>query len=195
MITFPDFYETIAQNVHVYHSDIRGLHGHTVLLEKGDEVQADVLLCGTGWRNDFLYFSDAEKARLGLPQQLEDADPNVEGTWAALETAADAEVLRRFPNLRNVPATPRATAVKTPYRLYRGIAPLDDTSIAFLSLVNTTNSFLTAECQVLWAVALLDGNLKLPPPEKMRENVAFVTAWSRRRYPTRGCWGTISPLK
>ena len=68
------------------------------------------------------------------------------------------------------------------------MAPTDPKrrGIVFLGHIVIGNNFRAAECQALWAVAYLDGQLSLPFNEDMEREVAMSVAWCRRRYPSKG---------
>ena len=61
--------------------------------------------------------------------------------------------------------------------------------ITFLGHIVTGNNFRGAECQALWAVAYLDGQLRLPSKEDTEREVAMSIAWCRRRYLSKGALG------
>ena len=103
-----------------------------------------------------------------------------------LQEAADAEVLAQFPRLASPPRFFERGMVKTPYRLYQNMAPLDDDSIVFLGQMRVANSFRVSECQALWATAYLDGNIALPSYDEMQADIAYVNAFCKRRYPANG---------
>ena len=77
----------------------------------------------------------------------------------------------------------------TPYRLYNGIAPIRDDSIALLNHIVVGNKFRAAEVQAIWAAAYLDKQLALPSLQQREADIALTTAWSRRRYLSNGEWG------
>ena len=106
-----------------------------------------------------------------------------------LQEAADKEVIDEYPRLARPPKYYQKPMTKTPYRLYKCMAPLDDDSIVFLGQIRIANNFRVAECQALWATALLDGTLDLPSYEDMQGEIAYVNAWCRRRYPANGGLG------
>lgn len=149
-----------------------------IVLDGGTEVQADALLCGTGWMSNYPFFSEEVSRSLGLPH---DRDDSLEDLLAA----ADRQILEYFPQLGNPPPhskPERSSATK----LYKGIAPLDDHSVAFLGHMDVSNAFRAAEAQSIWATAYFDGSMRLPPLQKRQEDVAYMNAFSRRRYPSRG---------
>ncbi|KAL8692659.1 MAG: hypothetical protein Q9218_002359 [Villophora microphyllina] len=186
LINRPDFWDTIAQNVQVHHAEITELQRGVVKLSNGQEVPADAILCGTGWIPSLSSFDQGLLAELGIPQPLEDLPPDQAQIWDALEKDADRAVLERFPFLANPPKHYHAPVTHTPYRLYNGIGPLKDCSIAFVGHVLVANYFRVAECQAVWATAFLDGKINLPPLEQRRKEVALFVAWCRRRYLSNG---------
>lgn len=176
----------------VHLEDITHLHAKHVCLQSGTEVATDVLLCGTGWKpNSFDFFSADDLVRLGLPHRLEDELPETTEFWAQMAQQADDEVLNRFPILAEPPKHHHKAIQATPYRLYNGIAPLDDRSIAFVGHFNVGNFFKGAECQAIWATAYLDGNLKLPSIESRQLTIARHIAWCKRRYLSNGELGNF----
>ncbi|KAL8779505.1 MAG: hypothetical protein Q9213_006917 [Squamulea squamosa] len=186
LINRPNFWDTIAQNVQVYHEDIQELGEGTIRLKTGEDIHCDAILCGTGWIPSLDFFDQGLLAELGIPQAVENYPPDQAKIWKALENDADQEVLDRFPILANPPEHYHTPVTETPYRLYKGIAPLRDDSIAFVGHVLVANYFRVAECQAIWATAYLDGRIKLPPLEQRRKDVALFVAWCRRRYLSNG---------
>ena len=92
--------------------------------------------------------------------------------------------------LANPPPHHRKHVTRTPYRLYKHIAPLSDIdgarSIVFIGQICVGNYFRAVEAQSLWATAYLDKKLVLPEVEERQEEVALFTAWCRRRYLNNG---------
>ncbi|KAL9616335.1 MAG: hypothetical protein Q9204_008586, partial [Flavoplaca sp. TL-2023a] len=145
-----DFWDTIAPNVQVHLEDITHLQAKHVCLESGTEISTDVLLCGTGWKpTSFDFFSVDDLVRLGLPHKVEDEPPEITKPWDQMAQQADREVLDRFPILAEPPKHHYKASQMTPYRLYNGIAPLNDNTIAFLGYFNVGNFFKGAECQAI----------------------------------------------
>lgn len=186
LINRPDFWDTIAQNVQVYHADIEELQKGTIRLKNGRNVPADAILCGTGWIPSLSFFDQDMLAELGIPQPLKKYPPEEAEIWDALEKDADRTVLERFPVLADPPKHHHTPVTHTPYRLYSNIAPLRDNSIAFVGHVLVANYFRVAECQAMWVTAFLDGKVRLPPLEQRQKDVALFVAWCRRRYLSNG---------
>jgi hypothetical protein len=104
-----------------------------VHLKGGDDIKSDAILCGTGWKPDIQFFDEEAKIQLGLPH-----DPEVESItsrekWARLDAEADKRVLVELPLLAKPPPHQHKQAQCTPYRLYRGMIPIHDDSIVFIT--------------------------------------------------------------
>jgi dimethylaniline monooxygenase (N-oxide forming) len=189
MIQRPDFWDTVAQNVHVHRNDIERLDNHTVVLKDGPTLPMDVIVCATGFINEYPFFTPEQRVTLGLTHPK--ANSADEASWTALESEADKQILTKFPKLALAPQ-PKPTdppRSKTPNRLYNCIAPLDDHSVAFVGNIYAPNGFRTAEVQGIWTTALFDGTIDLPSEDEMRKDVAYVNAFMRRRYPVQGMGG------
>jgi hypothetical protein len=163
------------------------------VLENGQEALSDVLICGTGWKQEHPYFSAKEAARVGLPVKIEETELVSEENrnWSKLEEEADRKVLERWPYLAYTPTfkiRPRRT---TSYKLYNLTVPILDQSVAFLGLMLVPNSYHVALVQTLYAIAILDGALKLPSGDGMARQIAFINRWCARRYPVHGWLGNV----
>ena len=187
----PDYWDAIAKKVMVYRSEVERLEDGKVILTDGREVKSDVLICGTGWKQEHPYFSTKEAARVGLPIGLPEAELGQEERehWSKLEEEADRKVLQRWPYLASTPTFIGHPPRTTSYKLYSLTLPVEDRSIAFLGLMLVPNSYHTALTQTLYAIAALDGALELPPLEEMEKEIAFMNRWSTRRYPVHGWLG------
>jgi hypothetical protein len=177
-----DFWDVIAQNADIYRQDIKSMKSNAIVLEDGSEVQSDALLCGTGWKSNYPFFSQKRVVSLGLPH---DAAQESE-IWTSLLETADRQVLAKFPQLGNPPPHRKPNTPSTTAKLYKGIAPLEDDSIAFLGHINISNSFRAAEAQAIWTTAYFDGSISLPSMEQAQKEVAYMNAFSKRRYPSQG---------
>lgn len=186
LINRPNFWDTIAKNVQVHHEEIGKLDKGVIRLEDGQDIHADAILCGTGWVPSLGFFDHDQLTNLGLPQPNRTYPTKDADMWKDLEHDADRIILDRFPILANPPKHYHNPVTHTPYRLYKGIAPLLDDSIAFVGHVLIANYFHLSECQAIWATAYLDGKINLPPLEERRKEVALFVAWCRRRYLSNG---------
>lgn len=189
MIQREDFWETIAKNVSVYRSDISSMQKSSILLEDGSQVSADVLFCGTGWSKHYPFLSAEQVIVLGLPHPPNEDKPEEAEKWSGLLQAADKQVLELFPQLAHPPPYFQRPTETTALRLYNCIAPIRDDSVVFLGHIQLSNSFRTAEAQAIWATAYFDGVAKLPEKEQTEKEIAYMNAFSRRRYPSHGSTG------
>lgn len=203
----PDFYSTIARKVHVYRQNIDYLSADSITLAagKGSDKEArtlpvDLLILCTGWDPISTIYTREQASEFGLPVKLDqdgDAERSEEqkGTrdedWSKSD-AEDDKVLERFPILRNPPPYRKSKPSHTPFRLYKAMVPsktLDSRSIIFLGKMVVGNNFLASEIQALWAVAYLDGNIKLDHDDVKKE-IDETLAWCRKRYLNKGDLGS-----
>ena len=191
MIQHDDFWDLISKKVDVYRSDVIGTTTNHLILNDQREVPTDVVLCGTGWNAGYPFFSPEQACRLGLPHDPCNDPADEAQSWNDLMDAADRQILEKFPILTRPPPNckPIGDANLTPARLYNGMASLTDTSIIFLGRARLSNNFRGAEAQAIWAAAYWDGNVTLPPAKQARGEAAYMNAFSRRRYPSRGVDG------
>jgi dimethylaniline monooxygenase (N-oxide forming) len=181
-----DFLDTIARKVHVFREDVTVIHEHSVELCNGLQLEVDALVYATGWKCDMSYFDRSLLAKLGLPMAEADLDDNYQQRWRTLDQQAEAKIDIEMPMLsRNEPHR-KPNKQRTPMRLYKSMLPIEDRTIVLLGKTLIAHTFPVAEVTALWAVAALDGKIAFPSVEAMREEVALVVAWSRRRYPSRG---------
>ena len=153
----------------------------------------DLLLCGTGWNQaSFDFFEPDHLVQLGLPHSYKDEPSKESDFWTHLEKQAESEIVEKFPILANPPQEyPQKDFQTTPYRLYNGIASLNDDSIAFIGYFLYTNYFKGVECQAIWATAFLDKKITLPPLKDSQIEIARMIAWNKRRYLSNGQRGNF----
>jgi len=187
----PDFWDVIANKVDVYRSEIKGFSDHGITLRDRTAIPIDVLFCATGWDSSLKFLDQSESARLGLPVPVEREDKIVSEHWKQLEQHSRSAVLQRFPRLADPPPHFLRPALSTPYRLYKAIAPLNDSSIVLLGHIQVGNNFGAAEVQALWATAYLDGRIAMPSKENKEQEIAETNAWCRLRYLDKGQSGTF----
>ncbi|KAH7128109.1 flavin-binding monooxygenase-like protein-like protein [Dendryphion nanum] len=178
----PDF-PLIAKYVTIHFDDVASLAPGHVRLASGKNIPCDTMLCGTGWKPGLSFFDNETLIRLGLPHDLSMSPRLKRVKWAILDSEAERQVLKKLPLLAESPTQPSDhDRPLTPYRLYQGIAPISDASILFISHLHAGNKIFSAEAQAMWAVALFDGNIKLPSVAEMERSVAQWVAYIRRRY-------------
>jgi hypothetical protein len=103
--------------VHVHIADVTSLSGHTVNLSNGTDLEADVFIFATGYKHTTTILLTSLTSKIGVLTALPN-DPTVK--------AADEEVMRRFPELKDQPpAGPSGMRDRewTSWALYRGIVP------------------------------------------------------------------------
>ena len=191
MIQHDDFWDLVSRKVNIYRSDLSGTTSNSITLDDGREVPTDILLCGTGWNASYPFLSSKQEVELGLPHEP-CKDSEEEGqSWNDLMDTADRQILQQYPVLARPPpgCKPIGGASLTPARLYHGIASLTDTSIIFLGRARMSNNFRGAEAQAIWATAYWDEHVSIPPLKQAQREVAYMNAFSRRRYPSRGVDG------
>ena len=162
---------------------------HSIVLDDGSEIPANVLLCRTGWKFNYPFFPKEQARSLGLPHSPEEDLPEDSKLWKSLLESADRRVLAEFPVLKTQPPHKIPEVPTTTIRLYNCISPLEDPSVVFLGRAHLSNSFRAAEAQAIWATAYFDGNIKMPSLEQAQREVAYMNALSRRRYPSHGTAG------
>lgn len=193
-----DLLDVIAQKVCVIREDITKLSDATVHLDGGKTVDSvDAIVYATGWDNKHPYLEAHQAAELGLPFKPKELHETMHGDpkakqnielkkWEAIEAQASARTLSQFRILRN-PPTHHVTSdadSTTPYRLFRALCPVEDTSIVFPGHVMVGNHFRVSEAQALWLVALWDGKVKVS--SKPEESIGRTVAWNRLRYLDKG---------
>ncbi|KAF1946603.1 FAD/NAD(P)-binding domain-containing protein [Clathrospora elynae] len=146
---------------------------HNVHLKSGGTLQADAVVCATGWQKGYTFRFKPEglEKELGMPSSQYSADEQ------ALVKKTEAELYEQYPYLKDRdtsrthhpdPSLRYAQKDKEegqPYRLHRFIVPpftLQDRSIAFAGSLLCLGSFPLAYIQSLWITSYFDGTLPLP---------------------------------
>jgi hypothetical protein len=184
-----NFWDVVSSKVYVYRDDIHRLEAGRIRLEGGQEIQCEAIFCGTGWRPSLDFFDEELRVELGLPHDLQAESVETTQKWLRLAENAKETVVKMFPMLATPPAHHQSHARTTPYRLYQGIAPLNDNSILFMNHISTGNKLFIAEVQGMWAVAYFDNQLQLPSKEDMEQSIALLVAFSQMRYLSAGGLG------
>ncbi|KAF2469606.1 FAD/NAD(P)-binding domain-containing protein [Lindgomyces ingoldianus] len=158
-----DFFELVRNGIiRVHIADITHLSDHTVHLSNDETISADILICGTGWKDAPPIKFDTER-ELGLPGSTSPA------AWKYIPKA-DAEILEKCPRLQNQPEqknykplTDNATeTVSEPYRLYRFMVPpafIESRTLAFAGAYRSPATTLIAQAQALWITAFLGNQI------------------------------------
>ena len=148
-------------------------------------VKTDALICTTGWSYTLPFEVEPYSlhSSLGIPS-LHYTKAQI-SAWSSYESAADLEVLSRFPSLArgprfdskslpalvdlptdHVPSTIEKGNQATPWRLWRGIAPPglaaspeQERNIVFLGMMMSIQVVPRSEMQALWAWAWMSGRI------------------------------------
>lgn len=192
-----DFFDTISLKVRVYREDIKKVTSTGLELANGSSTDVDTIIFATGWTTSHPKMQredDGEDIRLplGLSVPYDKHTSSSSEGWSKMEGEAREEVLARFSILQDQPPHHQNTTAdsRAPLRLYKGILPIKDKSIAFVGQLLSGNNFRIAEVQALYVVAAFDGVLSLPTPEQMETSVARTIAWNRLRYLSKGVYGS-----
>ena len=158
-----DFFEFVRKGrIRVHIADITTLSPRTVHLSNNEALEADVLICGTGWK-DTPQINFVTERELGLPGHL----PLFTEPYIA---KADFTILKTCPKLQKQPPS-RNNRAKTndsmgttpePYRLYRFIVPpafIDSRTLAFAGAYRSPATTFIAQTQALWITAFFDNQL------------------------------------
>ncbi|KYK58804.1 hypothetical protein DCS_05822 [Drechmeria coniospora] len=191
-----DFLDLIRSGrVRIHIGEIDHLSSGKVHLADGTEFETDVLLAHTGWKQapPVQFSPHGIDRELGIPHLQRDEDSNLPNDLAnqtAILEEADADILARFPRLKNPPvwnrsyvplteqkgistrpeeqaATPYNGGL-TSYMLYRFLVPsserlLQHRDVAFAGMVGNFSNTLTAHLQGLWIGAYFAGLLQNDP--------------------------------
>lgn len=165
-------------------ADVTNLSPLTVHLSSGTQLETDALFCATGWRHrPSIQWNGVDAADLGLPYSSFESEP--------LTAKANAEILARFPRLRQQPEVESDDpgGINHPYRLYRFMVPpafAEERSIAFSGMMQSLTTSTNAYMQALWISAHLDNKIdRLPQSEEeIRWQTMLNTQWTKLRYPT-----------
>ncbi|OAL43128.1 FAD/NAD(P)-binding domain-containing protein [Pyrenochaeta sp. DS3sAY3a] len=158
-----DFFKLVRNGtIRVHIADITRLSNHTIHLSDSSSITADVLICGTGWKDTpQLHFTTTRE--LGLPG-------HTSSSTAPHVAAADVEILRTCPKLGFQPTPRRGSKPPTPgekedgapepYRLYRFMVPpafIQHRTLGFAGFYRSPATTLIAQAQALWLTAFFDG--------------------------------------
>jgi hypothetical protein len=124
MLNYPtDFFGLIRQGlVHVHIADIEFLSENTVHLSDGKDIEADLLICATGWKMtptiSFLPSKISDKTGISVATP---SDPTVQ--------AADAEIMKRWPLLKDQPPGGPNALGPLPWISSSGVSPITQLGI------------------------------------------------------------------
>lgn len=204
-----DFFEYVRSGkVRVHIGEVDHLSAGQVWLTDGTSFDSDVFLAHTGWKTapPLKFLPEGIEKELGIPHQSVDSQDAVDvANQAALAEKADAEILGRFPRLRDQPRcmskyesiTDQRGVVAsgddalTPYKgltshmLHRFMVPPSERflrfrDIAFTGMLFNFSTAITAHIQGLWVSAYFSGLLARDPASA----VGDAEAMRKLRYET-----------
>lgn len=202
--------------INVHHAEIASLNGALVHLTDGDDVEADIIVCCTGWKNEstIKFGPPAIALELGLPG-CSPGVHKIELVDAPLIERAFKQVVQQCPELlvkplrshrqpavcqancsgkevkRNLDPSPR---VARGFHLYRYIVSpsermLNLRNLAFIGMHQSVHTTMIAQAQALWATAFFDGrvpSLSAKGDECLRYETYCVSEYQRLRRPKKG---------
>ncbi|KAL9597697.1 MAG: hypothetical protein Q9219_004954 [cf. Caloplaca sp. 3 TL-2023] len=177
ILNYPqDVYEYVRNGViRVHVTDIDHLSEKKVHLSNGDTLEADALVCSTGWKHrpSIKFLPEGSDRSLGLPHttaEKRELDPLIK--------KADTYILENYPRLQNQPVMNRSYKspncstssdksnnpydLDQPFRLYRFMVPpayINDRSIGYTGMMLSIHTCLCAQAQALWLTAYFGGEL------------------------------------
>jgi hypothetical protein len=194
-------------------AQIVSMSENTVHLSDGTTVEADAVICCTGWevRPTLKFLPEGIASRIGLPSYGD------HGKELELELAARTVVLRNAPVLKeeivkqlpgNLVPENKEKAIKnsavasvvaptlSPYRLHRFVLPIDPEIIrlknmAIIGAHMTVHTAILSQAQALWITALFDnkiphlseGSDEALSFEEIRQQTYYHTEYQRLRRP------------
>ncbi|KAI4930657.1 uncharacterized protein J4E92_004489 [Alternaria infectoria] len=174
---YPDsFFELVKDGkVKVIVDDIEGLYGERqVVLKSGKVLEADAVVCATGWRKGYTFRFEPQELekQLGLPSTLaltpeetaliRKSEETLYTEYPYLKERDTSRIHHPDPSLRYA-EQPSSNA--QPYRLHRFMVPpkgMKERNIAFAGAAHCLFTFPCAYIQSLWITAYFDGTLSLP---------------------------------
>ncbi|CAI6094709.1 unnamed protein product [Clonostachys chloroleuca] len=207
-----NFWDLVKSDlVNVYISDIDHLSPGKVHLSDGTELECDSMLAHTGWKHvpAIKFLPEGIEKEIGIPHTPPHGQSDDDlASQTDLLKRADAEILERFPRLKDqpvwnknyIPLTEQkgvhsddaVTPCKplTPYMLYRFIVPpserfLKTRDLAFAGVVSNFGNPMSAHFQGLWISAYFNGQLDIDPAkavgdEKLMSELKYQTILHNR---------------
>ncbi|KAJ4395879.1 hypothetical protein N0V93_000093 [Gnomoniopsis smithogilvyi] len=169
--------------IRVHIDNIDRLEPGKAVLSSGEVLEADGMVCSTGWKKESsIKFTGLEAVGLGLPQALADADR------IKLNAKADNDVLTMFPRLKDQPQLRFEPKDAEPLRYYRFIVPstmVKARNLAYSGMVSTVNTAVCASVQAAWITAFLDDKLDrvAESPDEIKDEIMLHTQWGKWRFP------------
>ncbi|KAF5007135.1 hypothetical protein FDECE_6521 [Fusarium decemcellulare] len=161
--------------------NIDHLEKNKVVMVDGTQLDADVIVCSTGWKKESpVKFQNLGPQGFGLPFNEEE--------MSALRKEADENVLDMFPRLKDQPHLRFEPKTTEPLRLYRFMVPstlVYKRNLAFSGAVSTVSTSICATVQGHWIAAYLGNKLERLPDtqQEITDEIMLHTQWGKWRYP------------
>lgn len=195
-----DFYQLVRDSqVSIIRGNITRLDIDSIILEKRSgeadsvkldhqSIKADAIVCAIGYDYSASVCLEPSFKRIfwGCP-----VDSSEDSIHPNLDTRAGQELLSRFPILHDAPSQLERLPRKTPWRLWRFIAPPSQVAtgkrrnLAFLNAITSYQTTIKAELTSLWTYAYLFDRLqvKTPTEEEASYEAALWSRWGKLRAP------------
>jgi hypothetical protein len=203
ILNYPtDIFDLVRDGtVSVHITDITSLSPGKVNTSNGSSFDSDALICATGWRHVQPIKFIPSNLDLGIPSPI---DPSIPITaHNPLYAQADAEILSRFPRLKDQPIqnakyapltktpgisdpTHTADVALSPYSLYRFIVSpslYEARSLAFAGAMMSISTPIAAQAQALWTTAYFGNALKIEAPAEISYETVLHNRFGKWRYP------------
>ncbi|WP_109698673.1 flavin-containing monooxygenase [Chitinophaga deserti] len=137
------FYEKVKNgSIRAQQTEIEAIDGNTLHLRNGQSIQADILVCGTGFRQS-LSFLDTEHRRHIIGEQGH-------------------------------------------FQLFRNILHPEVPNLGFVGYNSSLFTTLTSEIAANWLLRYAQGRLRLPAPDQIRDDMAYMNNWRKTGRPIAG---------
>lgn len=222
-----DFMELVKSGkVQIHTAEFDHFSPGKVHLSDGSEFESDAMLASTGWKHvpPMKFLPDGIDKELGLPHQPSEKAPKEDlANQQDLLDKADAEILRRFPRLKDQPVWNKdyvpVTETKgidskdavtpskptTPYMLHRFVVPASERFLrtrdfAVVGMSGNFSNTISAHMQGLWISAYFQGLLAKDPAtavgdEKAMQDLRYQTVLHNRwgKWRYPTDWGNKAP--
>ncbi|KAF2451785.1 FAD/NAD(P)-binding domain-containing protein [Karstenula rhodostoma CBS 690.94] len=170
------FFDMIRDGkVRVHIENIDYLAPGKVVLENGDELVADAIICSTGWKKEStITFASLDDTGLGLP----------------IDEKEKANLSLEYDTKPNLPRQPKKAL--EPLRYYRFMVPsgmLAKRNFAFAGMISSVSTAICASTQGLWITAYFDSRLdrETKTQDEVTREIMMHTQWGKWRYPCGYC--------
>lgn len=157
-----------AGKINIHIADLASLSNGHAHLSTGETLDADALVCCTGWHSDPTVEINLPCLTSSIPHQIKLAETDPESLAAEREIHNDIRYLHTLPRrTTNAPLILGHTAHhhSTSYGLYRMVVPsepicLEKKNIAFIGSHSSIHAILVGQAQALWITAFFQHKVK-----------------------------------